>query len=319
MRSRVRNSFEFLSMSALDLFASALGVFVLVSFVLLPFYLKQPSLDAATTGAQAELAAIADELTFFRQKLTATQSARREAEATLADAQRRLAAASIPQPEPKATPVVAAPIPLPKPGSIAIPPLDLVLVIDTTGSMRDELREIQAGILAIVRILNRLSPSLAVGIVAYRDRGEEYVTLVHPLKRIDDRALKDVLAFVGGLSARGGEDDPEAVEVALAEAMKLAWRDRTMGRIVVIGDQPPRPAQLQSALDIAARFRSADPPGRALGAIYAGVDGHPAGSFFEQLAKAGGGDFRVHRGEMIESVLLSSLSGARRDADERRR
>ena len=39
MRSRVRNAFEVLGMSALDLFASSLGVFVLVTFVLLPFYL----------------------------------------------------------------------------------------------------------------------------------------------------------------------------------------------------------------------------------------------------------------------------------------
>ena len=56
MRSRVRNSFDFLSVSALDLFASALGVFVLMAFVMLPFYLNRPSVDSAIAGAKAEIA-----------------------------------------------------------------------------------------------------------------------------------------------------------------------------------------------------------------------------------------------------------------------
>jgi hypothetical protein len=38
----------------------------------------------------------------------------------------------------------------------------------------------------------------------------------------------------------------------------------------------------------------------------------PARLFFERLASVGGGDFRMHRGEMIESVLLSVLGGIRK-------
>src|SRR5687767_8798714 len=135
MRSRVRNAFEVLGMSALDLFASALGVFVLVTFVLLPFYLRQPTLDAATAGAQAELAAIQRDLALYRQRLTAAASASSDAEAALAAAQRRMLAARVPEPDAAvAAPEPAPSVPKPKPGTIAIPALDLVIAIDTTGS-----------------------------------------------------------------------------------------------------------------------------------------------------------------------------------------
>ena len=58
------------------------------------------------------------------------------------------------------------------------------------------------------------------------------------------------------------------------------------------------------------RFRLSSPgPNfpRALAAIYTG-DQPPVGAFFERLARAGGGDFSVHRGQMIESVLLAVLA-----------
>src|SRR5690349_3690196 len=313
MRARIRSSFEFLSMSTLDLFASMLGTFVLITFVLLPYYLRQPSLEADAAAAKAAVATTADELRLAREKLTATRSARTEAEAKLAAAQLRMAAAPVPEPEAKAAPAAGPPVASLKPGTIAIPPLDLVIVVDTTGSMRDELVELQAGILGIIRVLHRLSPSLAVGIVAYRDTGEEYVTRVHPLAPLDDPTLQRTLDFVDSLTAKGGGDDPEALDAGLAEATKLAWRPGTLGRIVVLADEPPHQPQVQATLEMAASFR-ATAQGRTVGAIYAGAPTDPAQRFFEALARAGGGDFRLHRGEMIESMLLSVLEGAQPSA-----
>ena len=54
MLSRPRRTLDLLSISALDLFASALGVFVLMAVLLFPFYLKQPSIEAELQGAQAQ-------------------------------------------------------------------------------------------------------------------------------------------------------------------------------------------------------------------------------------------------------------------------
>ncbi len=311
MRSRVRNPFDFLSVSALDLFASALGVFVLMAFVMLPFYLNQPSVTAEIAGAETEIAQLSAELRLYRERLIAAAATSRQADAELLAARRRLAAAQASQPAP-AAPEPPETITPTKPGSIAIPPLDLVIVIDTTGSMRREIRELQAGLLGIIRVLHRLSSSLAIGVIAYRDRDQAYVTRTYPLSRIDEGTIRGLLEFVAGLRAEAGGDTPEAVDAALEEAARVAWRDRVLGRIVVIGDAAAHPADWQRSFDTIARFHgSGRGDARTVGAIYTGRDPE-ARSFFERMAQAGGGDFREHKGELIESILLSVLANARR-------
>jgi hypothetical protein len=80
---------EMLTISALDIFASALGVFMLVSILMFPNYLKQPSLEAEQAGARAELAAAADDLVHARQALAEGLQERAAAETTLAEARAR--------------------------------------------------------------------------------------------------------------------------------------------------------------------------------------------------------------------------------------
>lgn len=313
VRSRVRNPFDFLSVSALDLFASALGVFVLTAFVMLPFYLNQPSVEAEIAGAKAEAADLLAELRLFQKKLIATQATRQDAEAALLAARRQLAAVrSEPRPA-AASPEPPEPAPTKRPGGLAIPDLDLMIVIDTTGSMRHEIRELQSGLLGIIRVLQRLSPSLAIGVVAYRDRGQAYVTRNYPLSRVDEGTIRGVLEFVADLRAEAGGDPPEAVDAALDEAVRAGWRDRVLGRIVVIGDAPAHAPDWQRSFDMIARFHASDRegPGRTIGAIYTGRDAGGR-SFFERMAQVGGGDFREHKGELMESVLLSVLANARR-------
>src|SRR5687767_6907232 len=98
---------EMLTISALDIFASALGVFMLVSILMFPNYLKQPSLEAEQAGARAELAAASDDLVHARQALAHATQERTAAEAALAEARARLteaealAARAAQQPEPQ--------------------------------------------------------------------------------------------------------------------------------------------------------------------------------------------------------------------------
>jgi von Willebrand factor type A domain len=313
VRSRVRNPFDFLSMSALDLFASALGVFILTAFIMLPFYLNQPAMEAEIAGARAEIADLVAELRLYREKLIAAMATRQEAEATLVAAQNQLdAARSVPR-QAAADPEPPEPSPVKKPGSLSIPDLDLMIVIDTTGSMRREIRELQAGLLGIIRILHRLSPSLAIGIIAYRDRGQSYVTHIYPLSRIEEGTLRGILEFVAGLRAEAGGDHPEAVDAALTEAARVSWRENVMGRVVVIGDAPAHDPDMQRSFELAGQIRASgrSGPGRTVGAIYTGREPESQ-RFFERLAQAGGGDFRAHKGELIESILLSILANARK-------
>ena len=224
MRSAVRSSFEFLSMSTLDLFASILGTFVLITFVLLPYYLEQPFLEADIAQAQAETSALTAELRRYREKLTATRTARSEAEDALVAAQQRLAAAkalAAAQPAPKDE---AEPAPSPLPTPFSINDLDLVFVMDTTGSMRNELADVQANLLGVIRVLARLAPSLRVGFVAFKDRGDAYLTLTFPLSPMTQGNVGQVVEFVGRMSADGGGDDPEPVDEALRVATAMAAR-----------------------------------------------------------------------------------------------
>jgi Mg-chelatase subunit ChlD len=307
MRSAVRSSFEFLSMSTLDLFASILGTFVLITFVLLPYYLRQPSLERDIAQAEAETSALDADLRLYRDRLSATRAARSEAERTLAAAQDRLASAkalAAAQASPKAA---NKPAPSPLPTPFAIRDLDLVFVIDTTGSMRRELADMQANLIGVINILNRLSSSLRIGVVAYKDRGERYVTRDFPLQPMQGAEVGAILDFVRGLEASGGGDDPEPVDLALKVAIDMAWRADAQGRIVVIGDALAR--DRQAALALAAQFKSttrqAELP-RVVSTIYAG-DEPSSARFFEQIASAGGGEYSINQGQIIESVLLSIL------------
>ena len=182
--------------------------------------------------------------------------------------------------------------------------------MDTTGSMRQEIADIQANLMGIVRVLHRLAPSLSVGFVAFRDRGEEYVTRAFPLSPMSGANLPRIQAFVEALSARGGDDHPESVGVALSEAVAMNWRNDAQGRIIVIGDAPDRPNELAGIFALARQFQSSAPSEelpRAVSAIFT-QSRRPGGrEFYRDLAAAGGGDYVDHQGQMMESVLLSVL------------
>lgn len=307
MRSAVRASFEFLSMSTLDLFASMLGTFVLITFVLLPYYLRQPSLESDIAQAEAETSALIAELRLSREKLTATRTARSEADEALAAAQQRLASAKALAAAEAAPKDMQKPAPSTLPSPFAIRDLDLVFVIDTTGSMRHEIADMQANMVGVINILNRLSSSLRIGVVAFKDRGEVYVTRDFPLQPMEGAEVGQILNFVHDLEASGGGDDPEPVELALKVAIDMSWRADAQGRIVVIGDALSRDPQ--AALNLATQFRNstrqAESP-RVVSTIFAGND--PASAkFFEQIATAGGGEYSVNQGQIIESVLLSII------------
>jgi hypothetical protein len=312
-----RRTMEFLSISALDLFASALGIFVLMAILLFPYYLRQPSLEIELGGARDELAAAGESL-LDAERIAQEQAARKaQAIAALARARQRLqeaqAAAAAAQ-EDLDQAEEAASLEGQRPGlrresPLAISDLDLVFVMDTTGSMRSELADVQANLLGVIRVLHRLAPSLRVGFVAFKDVGAAYVTRDFPLSPMSQANVAKVVRFVGEMTADGGGDDPEPVDEALAVAVAMPWRDAALGQIIVIGDAPVRPSGRARALELASRFRaSAADPGlpRTVSTIYTGPAGG-ARQFFEQIAAAGGGDFSAYQGQIIENVLLAVL------------
>jgi hypothetical protein len=127
-------------------------------------------------------------------------------------------------------------IELNRPGGVT-PGLDLAFVIDTTGSMGDEIRYLQAELQTIAGALSREYPGVSrrYALVVYRDDGDAYV-----VRSFD--FTPDLAQFQRSLnqqSAGGGGDTPEAPEQALAAANQLSWRDGPTARVMFwVADAP---------------------------------------------------------------------------------
>jgi hypothetical protein len=132
--------------------------------------------------------------------------------------------------------------------------LDLALVIDTTGSMSDELRYLQAELDSITATLRRDHPRLdiRIGLVVYRDQGDEYVTRHFALTG-DVSALRAKLA---AQQANGGGDYPEAVQQAFADANRFDWRRDAVKVLLHVADAPPHADRMGSTWEEALTLRA---------------------------------------------------------------
>lgn len=121
--------------------------------------------------------------------------------------------------------------------AVPIRKLDLALVVDTTGSMGDEINYVQAELRGIVRALVARHPGIdiRIGLVFYRDEGDEYVTRTFAF----DGQVDAVQARIANQRADGGGDEPEAMEKALNRAVQLQWRPDAAKSMVLIADAPP--------------------------------------------------------------------------------
>lgn len=120
------------------------------------------------------------------------------------------------------------------------PAVDVVFVLDTTGSMGGMIEGAKQRIWAIANEIakGRPSPKVRMGLVAYRDKGDEYVTKVVDLSDNLDKTYSRLMEF----RADGGGDTPEHVVAALDDAVeKVSWsRDpKTFKVVYLVGDAPP--------------------------------------------------------------------------------
>ncbi|MFN8458560.1 MAG: VWA domain-containing protein, partial [Anaerolineae bacterium] len=117
--------------------------------------------------------------------------------------------------------------------------LDVLFLVDATGSMADEIAKIQNTIFDVSARIDALpgQPNVRYGMVTYRDRGDEFVTRSYEF-------TPDVQAFSADLNtvyADGGGDTPESLNEALHAALHgVEWRGgQTIQLIFLIADAPP--------------------------------------------------------------------------------
>jgi hypothetical protein len=120
----------------------------------------------------------------------------------------------------------------------AQPRLDVLFLLDATGSMGDEIDRIQMTITDIAERINRLDqrPALRFGLVSYRDRGDAYVT------RLESNFTDNVGAFsqaLNGVRADGGGDTPEDLNEGLSVALQqMSWSEDAVRLVFLVADAP---------------------------------------------------------------------------------
>lgn len=124
--------------------------------------------------------------------------------------------------------------------SNAQPRVEVVFVLDTTGSMSGLIAAAKEKIWSIATTIAQAEnvPEVRMGLVAYRDRGDDYVTRVVDLSTDID----SMYATLMELRADGGGDGPESVNAGLRDAVeRMSWsQDGDTYRVVfLVGDAPP--------------------------------------------------------------------------------
>lgn len=174
----------------------------------------------------------------------------------------------------------------------AVPPaekhaIDVVFALDTTGSMGGLLDGAKRTVWSIASHIRDADPNaeLRVGLVAYRDIGDDYVTRDFAL----NGNLDAVFAELSTYQAAGGGDTPENVDAALDDALhKMAWRDGAKKLVFVVGDAPPASRGDVPRFDVLAR--EAGERQIILNTIRCGWDRNTE-TAWKQIAALGGGQF----------------------------
>lgn len=112
--------------------------------------------------------------------------------------------------------------------------LEIVIVIDATGSMGSVIYRAQAEANRLMLILNDLSNSMKMGVIVYRDEGDapmlEATRLSHDTAKIRN--------FLFNVKAKGGGDTPEAMHEGLYVLTKMGFSSKATKRAVIITDAP---------------------------------------------------------------------------------
>jgi Mg-chelatase subunit ChlD len=130
--------------------------------------------------------------------------------------------------------------------------LDMVLVIDTTKSMVENLKAVKANLLAPIREEVKKFKTFRIGLVFYRDYMEDYITRSVAFTTDLDQVQKDLNRAV----ADGGGDIPEAVVEALWAGLNN-FRWEAQNRVILLmGDAPQHPTPRGAVTEADVRKRA---------------------------------------------------------------
>ena len=358
-----RREINIFSMSALDLFASGMGAFILLTVMALPFFPNTGDSEERIEAVKEELSdalqerdaarARASRLEAIISKLERDADAEAALHEALTDALRRLEDArnkvsdledALAKEKAKQQPIE------PRDDSrereleqalvearkqrdaaealargledalkkVKMPDLDVVICLDVTASMTNQIDGFKREVSALAEVLDSLAPSAGIGVVAFGDR--RWAQPIHEQPVVSTSNLAVLRAFVDSLRpnmdprARRNTDGPEAVTTALERAVESNWRHVSKRRyVIVVTDNAAYPDRVMVALETAQQFSATE--GHFVSTVRANftedrTDRAAADQFLRQLALAGKGQFVDAAGgeSMIGNVLLAILN-----------
>ena len=255
----VRRETSIFNVSAIDLFASALGAFMIVSFVLIPYFpntgqvppvpVAPPSDPEPTAGiSPAEIESLQNRLTRAEAALDTALARERALAQALDEAHAR--AQDLP-PDPGATSRISpaelealrnrlaraeteVDVARARERELAqaldeaassvqkLPSIDLIIALDTTSSMLGEVASLREEIAGLAELLATLTEDAAVGIIDFKDRCDPSTALrIAPLQRIDRRSVPRLTAFARSMRA-GSSSCNTSSDEDYAEALRAA-------------------------------------------------------------------------------------------------
>lgn len=303
LRSREINIF---SMSALDLFASAMGAFMLLTIMALPFFPNTGDSPELIAGVRDELERAQVELEIAEVELAQTQGELADAEQENIEVSQELV-------------------------KVKIPDLDIVICLDISGSMSGQIEQLKQQIVDLANVLDSLAPSVGIGVVGFGDR--YYDRPLTTFNIVSTSNIAAIQSFVDELTANMGIGDgenpdlPEALYSSLNQAIGLNWRAESERRyIVVISDAAAYPEYHDNAYDSARTFNSNTSVQHYISTVMSGptiqelrrdnanaeriASMRMAEDFLSQLAASGQGEYVDSRSgqSMLASIIMAIVN-----------
>ena len=136
--------------------------------------------------------------------------------------------------------------------------IDVVFVIDTTGSMEPYIEEARDTAGRIAERLHEDAKIVRTAVVEYRDKGDDFRARfalgLTPDQDEFEAALEDLVAD-------GGGDDPESVLSGVMMALRARWAPDAIRAVVVLGDAPakdPEPGTRYTTASVTAAMKDLD-------------------------------------------------------------
>ena len=168
--------------------------------------------------------------------------------------------------------------------------IEVVFVLDTTSSMSGLIHAAREKIWSIATTMASAqeNPDIRMGLVAFRDRGDAYITRTYDLSSDLDSMYASLMDF----RAQGGGDGPESVNQALYDAVHdISWSDdsNVYKTIFLVGDAPPH-MNYDNDVKYPVTLQAAARKGIIVNAIQSGQHQHTRPAW-QQIAALGQGEY----------------------------